>query len=285
MNRYVLIVLFVCTAYPAAAQTPTVLKLQWKAGQVLTYAVKQTTSVEETILQESTNKLVSGSNVTTLNLTYTWTVTGVDAAGVATLEKRITAFRQENQRKTQEKDGKPATDSDVLDSSVAADLAKMPFLNKVAVTAKVDASGAVLDVQSEFGDAAKDRFKTELPFRMTLSDKPLTANLTWDRAFKVALDPKFGGTGESYDAVQTSTYKGMNGAFAVFGVATKLKSPPTAANELRPLVPMLWEGDVYFNVQTGQYHACKLAATKEFVNHEGDGTKFKYASEYVESLK
>ena len=161
----------------------------------------------------------------------------------------------------------------------------MPFLGKVAVLAKVDAVGNVVEAKSEFGEAAANRFKTELPFRLTLSDKPLTPGLTWERAFGIVLDPKYGGTGEQYPAVQKCSFKGMNGAFAVIGVATTLKDPPKNASDLRPLVPLLWEGDIFIDVAIGRYHACKLTAAKELTNHDGDGTKFTYRSEYVESFQ
>jgi hypothetical protein len=267
----------------ASAQSPAPIRLQWKPGQVTTYAVRQTTTVDEVLLAEGTNKPQAGRYETKMSLTYQWSVSGVDPAGVATIEKTVTAFKSESTRTGPGKDGKPDTTTDTLDSTVAADREKMPFLNKVAVVAKVDGLGNVLEAKSEFGETALARFKTELPFRLTLTDKPLTPGLTWDRAFAITLDPKLGGTGEQIPAVQKCTFKGMSGTFAVVGVATTLPKPPAGA-ELRPLIPMLWEGDVFFDTTTGRYHACKLVAAKELTNHEGDGTKFGYRSEYVESI-
>ena len=268
----------------ATAQSPASFRLQWKPGQLTTYAVRQTTTVDEILLAEGTNKPQAGRYETKMSLTYQWAVSGVDPAGVATIEKTVTSFKSESTRTGPGKGGTPETTTDTLDSTVAADREKMPFLNKVAVVAKVDGRGQVLDAKSEFGETALARFKAELPFRLTLSDKPLTPGLTWDRAFAITLDPKLGGTGEQIPAAQKCTFKGLSGTFAVVGVATTLPKPPEGA-ELRPLIPMLWEGDVFFDTANGRYHACKLVAAKELTNHEGDGTKFSYRSEYVESVQ
>jgi hypothetical protein len=272
-------------ATASLAQSPAPLRLQWKTGQINTYAVKQTTTVEETILAEGTNKPQSGKHSTTMQLAYTWTVRDVDAKGIATIDKTVVSFKSESTRTTAGKDGQPESVTDTLDSTVAADREKMPFLNKVAVTAKVDGLGNVIEAKSEFGDAAMARFKTELPFRLTLSEKPLTPGLAWERAFAITLDPKYGGTGEQYPAVQKCSFKGLNGSFAIIGVSTALKDPPQNASDLRPLIPMLWEGDVFIDAVNGRFHACKLVAAKELTNHEGDGTKFSYRSEYVELLQ
>jgi hypothetical protein len=48
---------------------------------------------------------------------------------------------------------------------------------------------------------------------------------------------------------------------------------------------MLWEGDVFVNVKTGRYHGAKLKVTKEVPNHQGEGTKFVYQSEYTEAAE
>lgn len=284
MRIVVLSFVSIASTSVAAAQSPAPLRLQWKPGQVTTYAVRQTTTVDEVLLAEGTNKPQAGRYETKMSLTYQWSVAAVDPAGVATIEKTVTAFKSESTRTGPGKDGKPESTTDTLDSAVEADRGKMPFLNKVAVVAKVDGRGNVIDAKSEFGETAVTRFKTELPFRLTLSDKPPTPGLAWDRTFTIALDPKLGGTGERIPAVQKCTFKGMSGSFAVVGVATTLPKPPEGA-ELRPLIPMLWEGDVFFDTTAGRYHACKLVAAKELTNHEGDGTKFGYRSEYVESVQ
>jgi hypothetical protein len=269
----------------APAQAPATVQLKWTVGDVMTYAVQQKTTVDEILLNDVTKKLQVGKNVVTMTLNYTWTVTDVSAQGVATMQKKVTGLKSETQRTVPKADGTSETITDTLDSTKVADLEKMPFLNKPAVTAKIDALGNVLDATSDFGQASVDRFKTELPFRMSLTNKPLTNGLSWTRDFAILLDPKYGGTGEQYPATQTSSLKGVNGNFAVFRVSSKLKSEPKTQNELRPLIPLLWEGDIFFDMTKGRYHACKLTASRELTNHEGEGTKFAYRSEYIESVQ
>jgi hypothetical protein len=266
-------------------QTPAPLGFQWKAGEVLTYAVRQTTTVDEILPNDVTKKLQEGRSVATLTLGYTWSVDAVSPQGVATLRKTVTMLKSETKRTMPGPDGKPVTETDTLDSSLAADLPKMPFLNKTAVTAKIDSRGTVLEAASDFGQASLERFKTELPFRLTLPAKALSAGLAWEREFAIALDPKFGGTGETYPAIQSCMLKGMSGAYAVFAVSSKLKTEPKTPNELRPLIPLLWQGDVFIDPVNGRYHACKLTAGRELKDHEGEGTKFAYTSEYVESMQ
>jgi hypothetical protein len=269
----------------ALTQPPQPLQLSWTVGDVATYAARQKTTVDEILPNEITKKLQSGGNIVTMALTYTWTVAEISPAGVATLHKRVTSLKSETKRTIPGKDGQPTTETDILDSSLAADREKMPFLNKVAVIAKVDRKGAVIEASSDFGQAAVDRFKTELPFRMTLPAQAPSMGQSFTREYAITLDPKYGGTGEQYPVVQTATYKGTNGSFSVFGIASRLKSEPKTAMELRPLIPLLWEGDVFFDSAKGKYHACQLTATRELKDHEGEGTKFAYRSEYTEALQ
>jgi hypothetical protein len=221
--------------------------------------------------------------VTKLTLTRAWTVKDVDAAGTATLEMAITAFRQETTRTAPGKDGQPASTTDVLDSAAPADRAKLAFLGKPVLTAKVDAGGQLGEVKSETGEAAAARLKAELPFRVALPAEAVAAGAKWDRAFTVKLDPPHG-TGETYEFTQAATFRGVNQGFAVIGVAASLKAPPANPGELLPLIPSLWEGDVFVNLAKGTYAGAKLTAKKDVPNHQGEGTKFSYASEFTESV-
>jgi hypothetical protein len=210
-------------------------------------------------------------------------VKDVDAAGAATVEMSITAFRQETTRTVPGKDGKPVSTSDVLDGATAADRAKLPFLGKTMVTAKIDSRGLVGEAKAESGEAAVARLRAELPFRVALPADPVAVNAKWDRPFTIKLDPPQG-TGETYEFTQSATFRGVNQGFAVIGVSTALKRPPTNPSELLPLIPSLWEGDVFINVKTGAYAGAKLAVKKDVPNHQGEGTKFSYASEYTEAV-
>jgi hypothetical protein len=186
----------------------------------------------------------------------------------------------------------------VIDSADPAQQAELAaFLNKPVVRVKVDALGKLVAAESLTGDAGGTaRLQADLPFRLTLPDQPPAANQAWERPFAVKLDPPHG-TGESYDAVQKYTYKGVAQSLAVIGVSTALKAAPATATisgaqnaapapataaEQVPLVPMLWEGDVYFHPATGRYYAARLRVKKELLNHQGEGTKFVYESTYLE---
>ena len=93
------------------------------------------------------------------------------------------------------------------------------------------------------------------------------------------------GTGEKFEATQKATFRGMKDDFAILGVVTALKTPVDDAALMPAIAPMLWEGDVYINAKTGQYHGAKLAIKKEIANHQGEGTKFRYTSDYTEALE
>lgn len=267
---------------PAQQPQAVPLRFSWKAGQTLAFLVTQSTTVTESLADEG-KPTTTGTTATKLTLRRQWTVKDVDAAGTATLEMAITAFRQETRRTGPGKEGRPATTTEVLDSATPADREKLPFLGKTMVTAKVDGRGQVVDVKSEAGDAAAARLKAELPFRIALPADAVAPGAKWDRPFAIRIDPPQG-TGEVYDLTQSATFRGVNDGFAVIAVATSLKAPPTNSSELLPLVPSLWEGDVFINLQTGSYAGAKFTIRKEIPNHQGEGSKFGYASEYSEAV-
>lgn len=262
-------------AGPAAAQAP--LRFRWEPGQVQTYSVRHTTTVAETTLDEKDRKPATATAVTAVTLTRRWEVKAVDPAGVATLEMSIPAMVQEHTRANGER---------VVIDSATPDGAKAfgEFLGKPIVTARLDPRGQLVDAKSAAGDHVAARLTAELPFRVVLPEAAPAVNATWDRAFAIKLDPPLG-TGEAYDARQTYTYKGVNGPYAVIGLSTALKAPPATPAELQPLVSWLWEGDVFVDTRTGRYYGAKLTAKKDIPNHQGDGTKFSYQSEYTEAAK
>jgi hypothetical protein len=261
---------------PAAVRADEPLRFVWQVGATHAYHVSHVTTVTETLRDEKTGKPTTTTAVTKMTLSRRWEVKAVDAAGTGTVELVITALKQEH--------SKPDGLTVVVDSATVDGAKEMAeYLNKPILTAKIDARGRVAEVTPQAGgDAAASRLRAELPFRLELPDAAPAVNAAWERAFAVRLDPPLG-TGESYDATQGYTYKGRNGDYAVVGVSTALKNPPTAAADLQPLVSWLWAGDVFFDAKAGRYHAAKLSATKEIVNHQGAGTKFVYQSEYVES--
>ena len=243
-----------------------------------TYRVLQTTTVQDTTLDEQTKKAVDTTTITKLTLDKKWIVKSVDADGSATLELITSAFKQEISQTVG--DAKPVVR--VLDSTIADDAKAMVFLNKPILTFKIDSLGKISDVKSDNPTAA-DGLLANLPFKVTLPEAALTANSSWERAFDVKLPPPLG-TGEKFAAVQKQTFRGMNKDFAIIGVTMALKVVIDDAALMPAIIPVLWEGDVFFNAKTGQYHGAKLTIKKEVANHQGEGTKFRYTSEYTEAL-
>ncbi len=281
MSRRWIALAVALAAGPASAQAPP--RFQWKPGQALTYSVQQTTTVTETTIDDGTNKPVTASTATKLALTRRWEVKAVDPDGTATLELAITAMRQEIVRPgPPDKDGQPTADRTVIDSATAEGRQQTAaFLNKPILTARVDARGRLVEAKAANGPT--DRLQAELPFRLTLPEQMPQVGGVWDRAFAIQLDPPLG-TGEKYDATQTYTLKGESQGHLVVGVRTALKAAPKDPAELPALVPLLWEGDVYFHKETGRYSGARLSVKKEVPNHQGEGTKFVYESQLTEGL-
>jgi hypothetical protein len=258
-------------------------RFRWQTGDALTYTAKQTTAVSETTRDDATGAPVAAATTTTLTVTRRWTVTAVDAAGVGTATMTVVGMKQEIVRPgPRDKDGKPTVDRVILDSDAADGREAMAaFLGKPVVTATVDRLGRVVSATVTSGSA--ERVKAELPFRLVLPEAAPSVGTVWDRPFALKLDPPHG-TGESYDFVQTFTLKGQADGHLVIGLTTALRSPPKDPAELPPLVPFLWEGDVFFHPPTGRYAGARLSVKREVPNHQGDGTKFVYESKYEEGV-
>lgn len=277
MARSLSVLVAALAAGVAAADDPP--QFVWKAGDTLTYKVSQTTTVDELTLDEGAKKPTAVKTVTALTSTKTWAVKSVTKDGSATLELTVSALKQEVTQTVG--DRKPV--NRVIDSADPEDAKGMPFLGKVILTATVDATGKVTAAKSDQKGAA-DRLEAELPFRLVWPAKMPAVNDKWERAFALKLPPPLG-TGESFDATQTYTYRGAKDNYAVVGVATALKEPLADPALVPAVAPVLWQGDLFFNTKTGRYHGAKLTAKQEVANHRGDGTKFTYASEYTEAAE
>jgi hypothetical protein len=255
---------------PAGAPT---LRFTWQPNQTLTYKIIHHTTIQETTLDEKTQQPVTTEAKTNLLLVRKWAVKGTDPAGVATLEMTITDMKSE----IRPPDGM-AVVRDSANPEHAREMAE--YLNKPIVTVRVDSRGRLVEVK-EAKPGSAGRLHAELPFRLTLPDAGPAPGQAWDRTFAVKLDPPHG-TGESHDFVQKYVCKQVKDGLAVVGVETALKAAPKTTGEQVPLVPMLWTGEVYFNVLAGKYHAARLTTRSELANHLGDGTKFVYQSTYAE---
>jgi hypothetical protein len=275
MSRlFVASIMTLIVAGTAVPQQPeAVLRFKWQAGQVQTYKVTQSTVIQETTIDEKTEKPVTGEARTNLTLTRKWTVKDVDIKGIATLEMQITAVRNEFK--------KPDGTTDLRDSANPEQAKEMAeYLNKPVIVVRVSPLGDLIEVkEAKTGSAA--RLQAELPFRMVLPPTGPTSGQTWERPFSFKLDPP-AGTGDSFEFSQKYACKDVKDGLATFTVQTALKMPPKTAGEQVPLVPMLWTGEVYFNTVGSKYHAARLTAKSELLNHLGEGTKFVYASSFSE---
>lgn len=255
-------------SYPAPAA-----RFQWQAGQTLTYKLTQQTVVRETVLDGKTEKPVTTTVQTNLTLVRQWEVKTVDPAGIATLQMTIKQMKNEFRR--------PDGTSLVRDSADPEHAKEMAaYLNVPVVTVRVDAQGKLVEVkEAKAGSAA--RLAAELPFRLVLPEAGPVAGQSWDRPFTMKFDPPLG-TGDTHEFVQKFTCTAAKDGLLVMAVETSLKAPPKALAERVPLVPMLWTGEVYFNVAAGKYHAARLRVKAELPDHQGQGTKFEYESVYNE---
>ena len=274
MRRFAVCCVVGLAASGASAQAP--FRFRFTPGDALTYAVEQTTAVTETTVEDG--RPVVAQTVTKLTLVKRWDVKAVDAAGVATLDLVVTAMRQDIRRPgPPDKDGKPTTDTVVIDSADPAGRTQLAFLDKPVVTVRLTAAGGLVDATSAT-PAAADRLRAELPFRV---DFTAAGTTPWARPFAVKLDPPLG-TGEQYGLTQSYTPRGAANGLIVVGVTTAVDADPKDAADWPPLVPVLWAGDVSFDPAAGRYAGARLRVKREVANHAGPGSKLSYESTLVE---
>ncbi|MBO0697623.1 MAG: hypothetical protein J2P46_04455 [Zavarzinella sp.] len=274
MRRFVLFVAIALSfAAGARADAP---RFRFHKGETLAYHLVQTTRITETVPDDKTGKPVETEVLTKADLTRHWKVADVDANGVATLEMSIVAMRWER---------KAGKDEDVFDSSKPDDLNKTEMakhVGPVLAVLRIDPQGRLVEVkESKVGPAA--RFAGELPFKVTLPDAEPKVGETWDRTYTIQLDPPLG-TGEKYAASQRYACLEPKGGFLTVGLTTSIKDMPTQAAEQIPLLSLTPEGTLYFHAPSGRYYGARLKAEKELKNHQGEGSKYRFVSTYVEDL-
>lgn len=271
-RRWSLSILAACTfAAAAPAQAP---QFRWRAGQVLTYRVSQSTEAVETLKDQ----VLKTSNK--LDLVKRWQVTDVDAAGVATLSMTLTSLRMENTPPSGEvmlfDSANPAKSHEQLREEMAK------YLGPPLTVVRIDARGRIVEVKEcKFGPAS--RLQTDLPFKLTLPGEPIAVGKTWDRAYQIKLDPPQG-AGETYDATQTYACRMVSNGTAIVHVTTALKSPPESAGDKLPLLPLLPEGDISFDTAGGLLRAVRYQFGHELAEHRGKGSKYQFKSTYSEDL-
>ena len=265
------IVAAILFASGATAQTAN-WQFRWQQGQILTYRVEHLTSASD-VTRENKN-----DTKTRLNLTKRWQVLDVDAGGIATVQLSLLALRLET---TTPSGGTLLYDSsnpDKTDPQMKKELDR--FVGQPLAVLRVDAHGRVVEVkESKHGPAS--RFDAELPFAVVLADEGPKVDQTWERAYKMTLEPPQG-TGDAYDAIQKYTCTSVTGTTATIALSTAFKKLPESPLDRVPLLQMQPEGEVIFDIQAGRLQRAHFKIEKELTGHQGEGSSYRFQSEYTE---
>jgi hypothetical protein len=255
----------------ASAQAPAC-QFHWQAGDVLIYRIEHITTASE----------VAGENKseskTHLNLTKRWQVLEVDNAGVATLQLTMTSLRLETTSPSGSSLSFDSTMPDKSDPDLREQLARL--VGTPLATLRMDAQGQLVEVkESKHGPAS--RFESELPFLCTLPGGALQTGKSWERAYKITLEPPQG-TGDKFDAVQHYTCKSVDDATATLTLTTELKALPENALDRVPLLQLQPEGEIVFDLKAGRLRSANLHIEKELADYQGEGSNYKFQSTYTE---
>ena len=258
---------------PSPAQTGG-WQFRWQPGQVLTYRVEHITSASETTAGGTSE------TATKLSLTKRWRVLEVDGTGLATLELALDALRLETTMPNRDALLYDSSKPDGSDPHLREQLAH--FVGQPLAVLRVDRQGQVVQVkESRHGPAS--RFESELPFVIVLPPDGPKPGQSWERAYRITLEPPQG-TGEKYDAVQQYTCKAITGDTAHIVVTTSLKSMPESPLDRVPLLQMQPEGEVVFDTKEGRFVRASLHIAKELKGHQGEGSSYRFQSTYTEEF-
>jgi len=256
-------------APPSFAQLPW--QFKWQKGQTLTYKIKHVTSVIET-LEKGTNK--SESN---LDLVNRWTVSDIDAKGVATMSLTLVSMRNEQKRANGET---LLFDSQNLDKSTPELREQMvKYIGQTVALVRLDQLGRVIEVKQ--GNAAN--FDVEPPFVVVFPEAKAAEGQSWRRPFKLVLEPPYG-AGEKLDVEQRYDCRKVDGNKATVGIKTEFKTMPDNARERLPLLQKEIEGEVVVDLQAGRLISARLNIDKTIENHQGKGTSYQFKSQYVREI-
>jgi hypothetical protein len=263
------VVLAFIGALPSAAQTPW--QFRWQKGQVLSYKVKHVTVVTETVGKDTS---ASNSN---LELVKRWQVAEVDNTGVATLELKLTAMRNEQKRPNGET---LLFDSKDLEKSTPALRDQMSkFIGQTLAVIRIDRFGRVIEVKQ--GSAS--RYEAEPPFVVVFPDAKAAKGQAWRRQYSLVMEPPLG-TGEKYPAEQRYECTSIKGSLATLAVTTTFKTMPESMRDRLPLLQKDVQGEVMFDMQAGRILGTMLGIDKTVDNHQGKDSSYRFQSKYSEEL-
>lgn len=267
-------VLLACAALffitvPTQAQVPW--QFKWQKGQNLTYKIKHVTAVVET-LEKGSNS--SNSN---LDLVNRWTVTDLDAKGVATLSLTLLSMRNEQKRTNGDTLLFDSQNPDKSTPELREQMSK--FIGQTVAIVRVDPYGRVLEVK--LGSASN--YESEPPFVIVFPEAKAAVGQAWKRPFNVVFDPPFG-TGEKYQAEQRYDCTKIDAGKATLTVKTEFKTMPDNARDRLPLLQKDVEGDLVFDLEAGRLISARLNIDKTVDNHQGKGTRYQFKSQYQRDL-
>jgi hypothetical protein len=267
------ITLFLVLSGRSSGQGPG-LQFRWQPGLTLSYRVEHVTSASETLGGQTSE------SKTKLKLQKQWKVLEVDSAGVATLQLALAALRLETVAGT----GKllfDSADPAKSDPDLRSQLQK--YVGPPIALLRIDARGRVVEVkESQHGPAS--RWESELPFIVMLPDAGPQPGQTWERSYKITLEPPQG-TGEKYDAVQKYDCKAVEAGTATMGLTTILKSMPENLLDRVPLLQLQPEGEVVFDLENGRLAKAVLHIKKEMTGQQGQGSSYRFESTYTEEIQ
>ena len=265
---WTIVVALTCTL-PSFAQTTW--GFRWHKGDVFTYKIKHVTTVTEVV-----GKDTSASH-SDLELVKRWQVADLDNQGIATLDMKLTAMRNEQKRPGGES---LLFDSQNLDKSTPALREQMgKFIGQTLAVIRVNGLGRVVEVKQ--GSAA--RYEAEPPFVVVFPVAKAAAGQAWLRKYKLVMDPPLG-TGEKYDAEQRYECKNIKGNLATLGVTTIFKAMPEGVRERLPLLQKDVQGELQFDLKMGRLVVTVLSIDKTIENHQGKDSSYRFQSKYTEEL-
>lgn len=257
---------------PAAPAQTAGWRFRWQPGQVLNYRVEQVTTAIEVLEGKQTD------STTKMRVGKRWQVLAVDAAGVATVQKVLTALRLETTSSSGDVLLFDSAEPDKSNPQMREQLSK--YVGQPLEVLRVDGYGRVVEVKEcKYGSAAK--FESDLPFVVMLPETVPQQGQAWERNYNITLEPPKG-TNEKYAAVQKYTCKSVAGNLATLGLTTVFKSLPESQLDRLPLLQLQPEGDVVFDVQAGIFRSARLRIEKEMTGYQGEGSSYKFTSTYVE---
>jgi hypothetical protein len=260
-------------APPLAAQTGA-WQFRWQEGQVLTYRVQHVTFASEVTGGGSSE------TATKLILTKRWQVLGVDRAGVAKLQLSLDALLLETTTPNRDALLFDSAYPEKSDPHLREQLAR--FVGQPLAVLRVDGQGKVVQiVESKNGPAS--RFESELPFVIALPPEGREPGQSWERAYRITLEPPQG-TGERYEAAQRYTCKLVADGKALIALTTVLKTLPDSLLDRVPLLQMQPEGEVLFDTKEGRLSRAHLHIEKELKGHQGEGSSYRFRSTYTEEF-